>query len=616
MTMHAGSSHARAVLRQVAILMAWSYCCAAGAAEPPEVTYLGNYPDDEFAWSELQNGVTHDEDNWYFTQERRLWKIPVGWDLRRNLDTDDLPPGVHFRGVPASLLKVFDEDGIYGYNHFGDLEYVDGFLFVPMEQNLVPPPLPVIPEPLKVYCLVEPCVLTPGVAVFRADDLSYVGFRRANVPEGQSRFPWIAFNPVDQYLYTSENTVTSERPLYRYHLDRARLVAECTAGSCDLDEIISFEDRRSIYEADGAPLDPGLGRYMQGADFSENGYLYLVSGRAQPEAGDSRAGIFVIDPAGRIVADSNNPDLACPFQLNSLGQFVRVCAIRDPEGSFRFEFDPENPTYQEPEGADWWDLDDGRAPGISGQLHVMLLQNEPDTDDIYFKHYHVAEAGCTVNCDKDGDGLTDAAEVLLGTDPGKLDTDGDGLGDGVETKDHRTDPLDADSDDDNLSDGDEIGVHHTDPLGADSDSDGLYDGLEVLTLGTNPLDVDSDDDGLEDGVEVQAGTNPLDADSDDDGLIDGRDVEFVEQQLLSMLDSAFRSRGPGAREQLLQHLTVLESAVRSNNLVAAKAALDILLRMMNGCGSVPDADDVVRDCASQPGLRELLGLLHFNLGLS
>jgi len=50
-------------------------------------------------------------------------------------------------------------------------------------------------------------------------------------------------------------------------------------------------------------------------------------------------------------------------------------------------------------------------------------------------------------------------------------------------------------------------------------------------------------------------------------------------------------------------------------LVAAKAALDTLLRMMNGCGSVPHADDVVRDSASQLELRELLALLRVNLAL-
>ena len=32
--------------------------------------------------------------------------------------------------------------------------------------------------------------------------------------------------------------------------------------------------------------------------------------------------------------------------------------------------------------------------------------------------------------DSDGDGLSDAEEVVLGTDPGNPDTDGDGVGDG------------------------------------------------------------------------------------------------------------------------------------------------------------------------------------------
>ncbi len=35
--------------------------------------------------------------------------------------------------------------------------------------------------------------------------------------------------------------------------------------------------------------------------------------------------------------------------------------------------------------------------------------------------------------DTDGDGLSDAREALLGTDPAKVDTDGDGLNDNVET---------------------------------------------------------------------------------------------------------------------------------------------------------------------------------------
>lgn len=115
----------------------------------------------------------------------------------------------------------------------------------------------------------------------------------------------------------------------------------------------------------------------------------------------------------------------------------------------------------------------------------------------------------------DGDGLTDAREAAIGTNPNDPDTDGDFLSDGEEYralfpfpdgfasnpnvnlnaipaslkvtingKDYlRLDPLDADSDDDGVPDGEE-------GLG-DADGDGLPDAL----------DDDSDNDGLHDGTE-------------------------------------------------------------------------------------------------------------------
>src|SRR5439155_11550215 len=43
--------------------------------------------------------------------------------------------------------------------------------------------------------------------------------------------------------------------------------------------------------------------------------------------------------------------------------------------------------------------------------------------------------------DSDGDGLSDAQEILLGTDPFNPDTDGDGFADGVEVA-SGSDPLD------------------------------------------------------------------------------------------------------------------------------------------------------------------------------
>jgi hypothetical protein len=63
--------------------------------------------------------------------------------------------------------------------------------------------------------------------------------------------------------------------------------------------------------------------------------------------------------------------------------------------------------------------------------------------------------------DSDGDGLTDADELIWGTD--SSDTDGDGLLDGEEVYTDFTDPTNYDTDGDGLLDGDEVWTHFTDP---------------------------------------------------------------------------------------------------------------------------------------------------------
>ena len=80
-------------------------------------------------------------------------------------------------------------------------------------------------------------------------------------------------------------------------------------------------------------------------------------------------------------------------------------------------------------------------------------------------------AGCgstdvEMDLDADGDGLTDAEENELGTDPTEADTDGDGLADGEEG-DLGTDPTNADSDGDGYSDSEEL-AEGTDPVDGDS----------------------------------------------------------------------------------------------------------------------------------------------------
>ena len=127
------------------------------------------------------------------------------------------------------------------------------------------------------------------------------------------------------------------------------------------------------------------------------------------------------------------------------------------------------------------------------------------------------------SADTDKDGLSDAFEVATShTDPLSADTDKDGLTDNLEIA-RGTDAGTAavpeaaraagfggldnlDSDSDGLSDAFERRIG-SDPLKADSDGDGLSDAVEVAR-GLNPMSVDSDDDGLTDAVDPRLDTPP------------------------------------------------------------------------------------------------------------
>jgi hypothetical protein len=131
--------------------------------------------------------------------------------------------------------------------------------------------------------------------------------------------------------------------------------------------------------------------------------------------------------------------------------------------------------------------------------------------------------------DTDGDGLTDAEELALGTDPNKKDTDGDGFSDGVEVYFSK---LGANLNPLNVALPDGGGLDPGCPValrGVDSDCDGLLDCDEQL-IGTNPNLVDSDGDGVPDGIEWQLKSQPaaqdLNTDPDNDGVNTGLELRM------------------------------------------------------------------------------------------
>jgi hypothetical protein len=235
-----------------------------------------------------------------------------------------------------------------GYGHFGDLSYYE----YGGEGYLV---IPVEGGP------------TPAIAVFLSKNLEYVC--HAGLSE-QTGAGWCAIDP-DGYLYTSSGQVSS---CYKYKLRWDLLPNEV---KLELQGEIPFLDKF------GNPLTLTC---MQGGVFSESGHLlYVVSGFYDKHYPNDGMNVFDMQ-TGRRVAQSTNG-----------------------YGHFNYEFHPGWSKYEEPEGLTIWDLDNGRAPGITGQIHVLMLDNDeldpwwPDDDDVYIKHYtetiHVdgAYAG-----DKDG----------------------------------------------------------------------------------------------------------------------------------------------------------------------------------------------------------------------
>jgi subtilisin family serine protease len=135
-----------------------------------------------------------------------------------------------------------------------------------------------------------------------------------------------------------------------------------------------------------------------------------------------------------------------------------------------------------------------------GRLRMVIPANLPALDGL----------------DSDGDGLSDAFEMVVGTDPLDVDSDNDSLTDYQEVA------WDGDA-------GAYSTVDDTNPLNADTDADGVIDGTESLA-GTNPL-VDTD--------------TPVWGDIDNNGAVNAADVLLATRAALGMLtlDDAQLARG-------------------------------------------------------------------------
>jgi MYXO-CTERM domain-containing protein len=308
-------------------------------------------------------------------------------------------------------------------------------------------------------------------------------------------------------------------------------------------------DDASVLDADGDGLSDAeeafLGSNPNDNDSDDDG---VIDGNEPNYSADSDGDgvINVLDP------DSDNDGL---FDGTELGITVRASGTAIARGNFIPDADPATRTNPLLRDTDKGGVIDGSEDSNrNGKVDAGDLNPLNPADD-------------ATRVDTDDDGLTDATEESIGTDPNDPDSDDDGVLDGLERNptadtdgDGLINALDADSDDDGLFDGTELGIVNPGPgtdvtkgnfipdadpatttnmLNPDTDGGGVKDGSEDAnhngkvdtgeinpTIGNGADDaavVDTDGDGLSDAEEAFLGSNPMDKDTDDDGALDGEE---------------------------------------------------------------------------------------------
>jgi len=125
------------------------------------------------------------------------------------------------------------------------------------------------------------------------------------------------------------------------------------------------------------------------------------------------------------------------------------------------------------------------------------------------------------------------------------------------------------------------------------------------------VDPDRDRDGTPDATDSFPDDPDESADGDADGLGDNGDPDTTNSAIQGLPDAAFSSRGH--RQTFASRLDAIEAMIKSGDLAAARQSLQNLRRKLDGCGTTPDGDDWITDCAVQPQIRAVVDRLLLSL---
>jgi hypothetical protein len=294
------------------------------------------------------------------------------------------------------------------------------------------------------------------------------------------------------------------------------------------------------------------------SDDAENASNYaIVIANVNPEVG----AVSVVE--AEFLGDDGTAVLLTTRPQNEVTYTVIVTNVRDRFGNQLAPRELQAGIVNDPRSASFagtpWSCvtscqneHDGLGEGVCGS-------DDDCTDEDECEEGESCEDACACPTpDPDGDGLSDFDEqrgwvvfVVLTTgetfsrqvtsSPDSEDTDGDGLSDATERA-ISTDPRDWDTDDDLISDYDEYNVIYSDATRQDSDGDSLDDLLEVEWYKTNALTADSDGDGFSDGDELfSIHRDPRIADLPDHAISVGR-VRLQLDQRFTYVDAEGRTQ--------------------------------------------------------------------------
>jgi len=161
----------------------------------------------------------------------------------------------------------------------------------------------------------------------------------------QSHFSWVGYNPRDGLLYSSAHENIACLNAYQVNW---------STGEVTLVDTVNLRSWGGQY----LRIDTSI----TGGDFSASGKLYLAL--HDPGEENHGGGVAVVDVATGVVLEGVG------FEANTTSE----------------------DSGDEVEGLTVWDLNDGRAPEIFGEIHIGMLDLDwYETDQLYFKHWRAVK---------------------------------------------------------------------------------------------------------------------------------------------------------------------------------------------------------------------------------